>query len=75
MKIKTAAEKYLEQAKLLTDDDAERLMSRMGGKLRRRQDKEKSTNLEAMAIQLELEDEQLHEWREKFASMKAKSNY
>jgi N-acyl-L-homoserine lactone synthetase len=70
MKIKKADKKYLEKAKLLTDEESERLLSRMGSKLRRRQDKDKVSNLEAMAIQLEVEDAQLQEWREKMAAIK-----
>ena len=65
MKIKTPDEAYIEKAKKLTEAQSERLLSRMGGKLRRRQDKDKVTNLEALAIQLEIEDEQLKEWRER----------
>jgi type II secretory pathway component PulK len=42
----------------------------MGSKLRRRQDKDKVSNLEALAIQLEVEDTQLQEWRERMASIK-----
>lgn len=72
MKIKTANDKYLEQAKLLTDEESERLLSRMGGKLRRRQDKEKVSCLEALAIQLELEDEMLMEWRQRVAEIREK---
>jgi hypothetical protein len=72
MKIKTPSEQYLKKAKLLTAKEAERLLSRTGGKLRRQQDKEKVSSLEALAIQLELEDEQLREWRERMAAIKAK---
>lgn len=70
MKIKTPDEKYLAKAKRLTEAETERLLSRMGGKLRRRQDKDKITSLEALAIQLELEDKQLQEWREKMDTIK-----
>ena len=72
MKIKTPDKQYLEKAKLLTDEETERLLSRMGGKLRRRQDKEKLSSLEALAIQLELEDEQLQQWRKRMATIKEK---
>ena len=64
MKIKKASDEYLEKAKLLTNDEAERLLSRLGKKLRRHNEKENATNIEIIAIQLELEDEQLREWRE-----------
>jgi hypothetical protein len=72
MKIKTPEAEYVEKAKQLSDEEAERLLSRMGGKLRRRQDKDKVTSLEALAIQLQMEDEQLAEWRERMASLKHK---
>lgn len=71
MKIKVASEVYMEKAKLLSDEETERVLSRMGGKLRRRKDKEKVNCLEALAIQLEIEDEMLKEWRERFAEVKA----
>lgn len=73
MGIKNANEEYLEKAKLLTDEDAERLLSRMGKKLPRRLLKEKLSKEEAIAIQLEIEDEQLEEWREKMNEIKSKS--
>lgn len=72
MGIKNANEEYLEKAKLLTDEDAERLLSRMGKKLPRRLLKEKLSKEEALAIQLEIEDEQLEEWREKMNEIKSK---
>ena len=65
MKIKTASEKYIEKAKKLTEEEVEKLQSRMRGKLTRRADDKKLTMTEALAIQLELDDEQLKEWREK----------
>jgi hypothetical protein len=72
MKIKSPSEGYLEKAKQLTEEETERLFSRMGSKLRKKQEKEKVNVLEALAIQLELEDEMLREWRERFAEIKQK---
>ena len=72
MKIKPANPTYLEQAKQLSAEETERILSRMGGKLRRKKDKEKVDCLEAIAIQLEIEDEMLREWRERFAEIKAR---
>ena len=46
----------------------------MVGKLPRRLEKEKLTQIEAIAIQFELEDEHLEEWRTKFAQIKEKLN-
>ena len=64
MKIKAASDEYLEKAKQLTEEETERVMSRLGKKLNRKNDKDELTFLEVIAIQLELEDEQLREWRE-----------
>lgn len=54
---------YLEKVQHLTDEETERLLSRMGGKLPRRLAKEKISQHEALALQMELEDEHLQEWR------------
>lgn len=54
---------YLEKVRKLTKNERERLQSRMTGKLPRRLEKEKISIEEALAIQMELEDEQLEEWR------------
>lgn len=74
MNIKKANDLYLEQANQLDAEEKEHVMSRMVGKLPRRLEKEKLTQTEAIAIQLELEDEQLQEWRTKFAAIKEKAN-
>lgn len=63
---------YLAKALLLKEEEKERLLSRMSGKLPRRLAKEKLSVDEALAIQLEIEDEQLSEWREKMHAIKAK---
>lgn len=63
---------YLAKALLLKEAEKERVLSRMSGKLPRRLAKEKLTVDEALAIQLEIEDEQLAEWREKMHAIKAK---
>jgi hypothetical protein len=67
-----ATEEYLEKAKKLSKVQAELLFSRMGGKLGRRFEDQKLSPQEALAIQLEIEDENLKEWRERFAEIKAK---
>jgi hypothetical protein len=72
MKIKSPSELYLEKARQLSEEETERLFSRMGSKLRKKQEKEKVNVVEALAIQLELEDEMLREWRERFAEIKQK---
>ena len=72
MKLKIPDEKYLEIATQLSDAESERVLSRMSGKLPRRLEKEKISTLEAIAIQLELEDEQLEEWRERMRDIQQK---
>lgn len=72
MKIKTASEEYLEKAQNLSEDEIDKLQYRMRGKLYRRAEDKKLSLMEAVAIQLEIEDEELKEWREKRAQMLAK---
>ncbi|MFZ2853025.1 MAG: hypothetical protein WAZ34_02805 [Rhodocyclaceae bacterium] len=69
MKLITATEAYLEKAKLLSNDNTERVLTRIREKLTRRLDDGQVTASEAVAIQLELEDEQLREWRERMSEM------
>ncbi|MBI4984245.1 MAG: hypothetical protein HZC24_02560 [Rhodocyclales bacterium] len=66
---KVPAEEYLEKAKRLTKEEAEQLFARMRGKLERRLENSKLSPLEAAALQLELEAEQLREWRERWAEI------
>ncbi|MFA6920647.1 MAG: hypothetical protein WC216_02290 [Gallionella sp.] len=61
---------YLAKVELLTQDETERLLSRMVGKLPRRMEKGKLSQTQALAIQMELEDEQLQEWREMMQTLK-----
>lgn len=70
---KTASEAYLEKAKLLSKKETERLMSRAREKLIRRLEVKKLSALEVAAIQLELEDEALSEWRERMAEIRNKT--
>jgi hypothetical protein len=69
---KKADDQYLEKVKKLSKEQAERLHSRMRSKLTRRAEDEKITELEALAIQLELEDEQLAEWRKERSKLNEK---
>ncbi|MHB1174610.1 MAG: hypothetical protein ACYCZJ_05760 [Sulfuriferula sp.] len=66
---KTPDEQYLEKAKRLTKDETERLLSRMRTKLTRRLEDNKLSELEVVAIQLEIEDKELNEWRERMAEI------
>lgn len=70
--MKTSKPEYLEKVQKLTKTERERLQSRMSGKLPRRLEKEKLSVDEALAIQMELEDEQLAEWRENMKAIKEK---
>ena len=72
MKIRVADAEYLEQARQLSKEDAERLFARMRGKLTRRLEDRKLSPLDAIAIQLELEDEELKDWRERLGELRSK---
>jgi hypothetical protein len=69
---KAVKPEYLAKVKRLTKEETERLLSRMGGKLDRRLEKRKVSQEEALARQLELEDEQLQEWRKMMHILKEK---
>ena len=69
---KIASDQYVEKAKLLNQEEIERLLSRTRSKLMRRLEDQKMSAVEVAAIQLEIEDEDLDEWREKWAEIKNK---
>jgi len=69
MKIKLASPEYLEKAAALSREDAERLFARMRGKLSRRLDTGKIDSLEAIALQLTIEDMELAEWRQRLSEL------
>jgi len=71
-KHKPPAREYLEKAKALSRKDAERLLARMRGKYTRRLEDKKITAIEALALQLEFEHEQLFEWRKNLAKTRDK---
>jgi len=58
---------------LLSREEAEQYFSRMDKKLVRKLDEHKLVPVEVLAIQLEIEDEKLKEWRERFVEIKARS--
>lgn len=70
MKTKSYDEEYLERAQSLSDEEAELLLSRMGNKLKKRLLKDKRTQIETLSIQLQIEDEQLADWREIMAGIR-----
>ena len=72
MKIKTPNEKNLKEAEKLTKEQKERLLSRMRGKLTRKLESEKLNTVEAIALQLKIEDDDLVEWRKKRNEIKEK---
>lgn len=69
MKLKLNSPHYLERAAALSQEEAERLFSRMRGKLARRLEHEKIDSLDAVALQLQLEDEELNEWRQRWEEL------
>lgn len=71
-KQKRPEKEYLKKAKDLPKKDAERLMARMRGKFTRRLEDKGFSATEALALQLEFEDEQLKEWRKSVAKIREK---
>lgn len=70
---KEPSEAYLDKARKLNKSDLERLLSRARNKLVRRLEDKKLSPLEVAAIQLEIEDDDLAEWRERWAAIKKKA--
>lgn len=70
---KKPSEEYIDKAKLLTKEATERLLARMRSKLMRRLEDKNLSEFEIVAIQLEIEDEELNEWREKMAQISKKT--
>ena len=67
---KSPSDEYIEKASKLSKVQIERLLSRSRGKLMRRMLDKELSPLEAAAIQLQIEDEDLAEWRERMAEIK-----
>ncbi len=72
MKIRTPDAVYLKAAEQLTSDQQDRLLCRMSGKLTRRLGDKKLSTIEVLAVQLEIEDAELADWREKMSEIKQK---
>lgn len=68
--MKISKPEYLEKALLLSHDEQQRILSRMSGKLPNRLLKDKLSVEEAIAIQLEIEDEHLAEWRKNWEKIR-----
>jgi len=70
MKSKVPSPEYLEKAKQLSNEEIERLLVRMRGRFARRIEDKKLSAIEAVALQLEYEDDELEEWRERMVEMR-----
>ncbi len=71
MKTRGPIAEYLERAKQLSSEETERLLARLRGRFRRRTEDRRLSTLEALALQLEYEDEELAEWRERMSELRA----
>ena len=72
MGFKEAKPEYVDKAMALSRDDVEQIFSRMRGKLTHGLDRRKIPPVQAVALQLQYEDEQLAEWRERIAELRKK---
>jgi hypothetical protein len=63
--MRTAKPEFIQLAKSLPEEAKKRILSRMKGKLPTKLSNEKLSELEALAVQLEIEDENLQEWMSK----------
>ena len=70
MKSKVPTPEYLEKAKKLNNEEIERLLVRMRGRFARRLEDKRMSAIDAIALQLEYEDEELEEWRERLTEMR-----
>lgn len=64
---------YLEKARTMSTEETERLLARTRSKWMRRIEDRKMSVVEVVAIQLEIEDEELQEWRERMAEINRKA--
>jgi N-acyl-L-homoserine lactone synthetase len=71
--MRTPNDAYLEKARRMRKTDVERLLSRARKKLMRRIEDQTMTVEEVVAIQLEIEDEDLAEWRERWAEIQTRT--
>ena len=67
------SEAYLQKARQLKKEDIERLLARTRTKFMRRIEDQEMSAVEVAAIQLEIEDEELAEWRERWAEIQIKA--
>lgn len=64
---KYPSDEYLERAKSLSRDEAEKILARLRGRYSRRMEDKMISPLEAVALQLQKDDEDLAEWRARWA--------
>ena len=69
MKSRLPSPEYLEKAKQLSNEEIERLLPRLRGGFSRRMEDRKLSAIEAIALQLEYEDDALQEWRENWQKL------
>lgn len=72
MHSKKAPQEYLNKAMALSREEVERLFSRMRNKLVTRLGREKIDPVQAVALQLQYESEQLADWRKQVAEIRKK---
>ncbi|MCX7167446.1 MAG: hypothetical protein NTV11_14390 [Rhodocyclales bacterium] len=70
MKLKEPSPEWVEKAMLLSKDDAERILARMRKKLTRKLERDELDPLQAVALQMQIEDEQLTEWRARIVELR-----
>ena len=70
MKLRAPTPEYLEKVRQQSPEETERLMARMRGRFRRRTEEKKLSSIEALAFQLEYEDEELDEWRQRMSELR-----
>jgi hypothetical protein len=70
MSNRNAPQDYLNQAMALSREEVERIFSRMRSKLTHKLNREKIDPVQAVALQLQYEAEQLAEWRQRIADLR-----
>jgi hypothetical protein len=73
--MRTAKPEFIQLAKSLPEEAKKRILSRMKGKLPTKISNEKLSELEALAVQLEIEDENLQEWMSKVRMLRERDNH
>jgi hypothetical protein len=71
MSNKSAPQEYLDQAMAMSREEVEKIFSRMRGKITHKMDREKIDPVQAVALQLHYEAEQLADWRKRVADLRS----